>query len=225
MAKQAPKQANIDWQKVSTVLLDMDGTLLDLRFDTWFWSELVPAHYGNRHGIDRDEVLRRLVPEFESRRGTLEWYCLDFWAEALDLDLQGLKHNVSHEIRFLPGVPKFLTRIRNMGKRLVLVTNAHAGILRLKLVRTGLDSYFDAIYSSHDFGVPKEAADFWPRLNAVEPFDSRSSLFADDSLPVLRSARGYGIRHVIAIRKPDSEQPPRAMADFVAVDALVDLIA
>lgn len=205
-------------------MLDMDGTLLDLRFDTWFWSELVPAHYGHRHGIERDEVLRRLMPEFEARRGTLEWYCLDFWAETLDMDLQGLKHNVSHEIRFLPGVPRFLTRIRNMGKRLVLVTNAHVGILRLKLTRTGLDSYFKAIYSSHDFGVPKESADFWRRLNEVETFDRHSSLFADDSLPVLRSARDYGIRHVIGIRKPDSEQPPRSLGDFLAVDALADLI-
>lgn len=225
MAKTVAKQPDIDWQAVSTVLLDMDGTLLDLRFDSWFWSELVPAHYGIRHGLERDEVLRRLAPEFEARQGTLEWYCLDFWSETLDIDLHGLKHNVSHEIRFLPGVPKFLTRIRSMGKRLVLVTNAHVGILKLKLVRTGLDSYFDAIYSSHDFGVPKEAADFWRRLNAVEPFENHSSLFADDSLPVLVSAREYGIRHVIGIRKPDSEQPPREMDDFAAVDALVDLIA
>lgn len=225
MAKPVAKQPDIDWQEIATVLLDMDGTLLDLRFDSWFWSELVPEHYGIRHGLPRDEVLRRLTPEFEARQGTLEWYCLDFWAETLDLDLQGLKHNVSHEIRFLPGVPKFLTRIRNMGKRLVLVTNAHVGILKLKLARTGLESYFDAIYSSHDFGVPKEVADFWGRLNAVEPFDIRSSLFADDSLPVLLSAREYGIRHVVGIRKPDSEQPPRELADFDAVDALVDLIA
>ena len=32
----------IDWSKIDTVLLDMDGTLLDLRFDNWFWQELIP---------------------------------------------------------------------------------------------------------------------------------------------------------------------------------------
>ncbi len=137
--------------------------------------------------FERDEVLRRLTPEFEARRGTLEWYCLDFWAETLDLDLQGLKHNVSHEIRFLARRAEIShAHQRTWANGWFWSPTLMSGILRLKLARTGLDSYFDAIYSSHDFGVPKEVADFWGRLNAVEPFDIRSSLFADDSLPVLQ---------------------------------------
>lgn len=205
-------------------MLDMDGTLLDLRFDTWFWTELVPEHYGERHGLDRDEVIRRLLPEFESRRGTLEWYCLDFWAQQLELDLQGLKHNVAGEIRFLPGVTKFLTRLRAMDKRRVLVTNAHAGILNLKLTCTGLASYFDAIYTSHEFGVPKESAEFWGRLQKIEGFDKSSSLFVDDSLPVLRSAHAYGIGHVRGISKPDSGLPARDLPGFDTVEGILDLL-
>ncbi|NNF51227.1 MAG: GMP/IMP nucleotidase [Gammaproteobacteria bacterium] len=217
-------QSRIDWQSISTVLLDMDGTLLDLRFDTWFWTELVPERYGERNGLDREEVLERLSPEFESRRGTLEWYCLDFWARHLELDLQGLKHNAADEIRFLPGVTRFLTRLRSMQKRRVLVTNAHSGILNLKLACTGLASYFDAIYSSHEFGVPKEAPEFWARLQEVETFDKASSLFVDDSLPVLESARNFGIRHVMGITKPDSAKPAGQLDGFDTVEGIVELI-
>lgn len=217
-------QSPPDWQTISTVLLDMDGTLLDLRFDTWFWTELVPRRYGERHGLTPDEVFARLLPEFESRRGTLEWYCLDFWARHLELDLQGLKHNASQDIRFLPGVPKFLTRLRALGKRRVLVTNAHEGILKLKLARTGLASYLDEIYTSHAFGVPKESPEFWERLNAVEPFDKASSLFVDDSVAVLKSARDYGIRHVIGISRPDSGAPGNELAGFTSVEAIGDLL-
>ena len=217
-------QSRLDWQSISTGLLDMDGTLLDLRFDTWFWTELVPQSYGERHGLDREEVLRRLSPEFESRRGTLEWYCLDFWANHLELDLQGLKHNAADGIRFLPGVSKFLTRLRAMQKRRVLVTNAHAGILQLKLTCTGLASYFDAIYSSHEFGVPKEAPEFWGRLQKVEAFDKASSLFVDDSLPVLQSARRFGIGHLRGITRPDSALPATQLQGFDTVDSIVELI-
>jgi putative hydrolase of the HAD superfamily len=31
-----------DWNTINTVLLDMDGTLLDLHFDNHFWLSLVP---------------------------------------------------------------------------------------------------------------------------------------------------------------------------------------
>jgi 5'-nucleotidase len=31
-----------DWREIDTVLLDMDGTLLDLEFDSHFWLSLVP---------------------------------------------------------------------------------------------------------------------------------------------------------------------------------------
>lgn len=206
-------------------MLDMDGTLLDLRFDTWFWTELLPSHYGKRHGLSRDEVVRRLSPEFEARRGTLEWYCLDFWARHLEMDLQGLKHNAASEIRFLPGVTTFLTRLRAMGKRRVLVTNAHTGILKLKLACTGLASYFDVIYTSHDFGMPKEAQGFWERLNAVEPFDRSTSLFVDDSPAVLQTAHDYGIRHVVGISKPDSALPSKDMPGFRYVAGVADLLA
>lgn len=44
---------NIDWQAVDTVLLDMDGTLLDLAFDNYFWQKLVPETYGEQQGIPR----------------------------------------------------------------------------------------------------------------------------------------------------------------------------
>ena len=46
--KTAPEAAGgrPDWRAIDTVLLDMDGTLLDLRFDNYFWLELVPRKYG-----------------------------------------------------------------------------------------------------------------------------------------------------------------------------------
>ena len=40
---------NIAWQDVDTVLLDMDGTLLDLAFDNYFWQKLVPETWGAKN--------------------------------------------------------------------------------------------------------------------------------------------------------------------------------
>ena len=61
--------------------------------------------------------------------------------------------------------------------------------------------------------MPKEQPLFWEKLQEIEPFDPARTLMVDDSLPVLRSAREYGIAHLLTIAQPDSQQPPRDLAD------------
>ena len=42
----------INWNEIDTVLLDMDGTLLDLYFDNYFWQEYLPEKWaGSSPGI------------------------------------------------------------------------------------------------------------------------------------------------------------------------------
>ena len=72
-----PGSAPVDWARIDTVLLDMDGTLLDLRFDTWFWQELVPAHYASAHGLSAARAREILAPKFRASIGTLDSDCID----------------------------------------------------------------------------------------------------------------------------------------------------
>ena len=78
----------IDWCEIDTVLLDMDGTLLDLRFDNWFWQEYIPEKYGALRGLTPEQAWKLLAPKFRAALGTLEWYCLDYWASELELDIR-----------------------------------------------------------------------------------------------------------------------------------------
>lgn len=117
----------------------------------------------------------------------------------------------------------FLTAVRKRGKRLVLVTDAHGMVLDLKMQRTQLDKYLDATVCSHDLGAPKEQVEFWEKLQAVEPFKQSSTLFIDDSLPVLRTARDYGIAHLVTVTKPDSQRPARDIQEFPAIRSLKEI--
>lgn len=214
----------VDWDAIDTVLVDMDGTLLDLAFDTFFWRELVPQRYARLHGLTLLAAQATLAPRFEARVGTLEWYCLDHWTRDLGLDLKTLKIEHREHIRFLPGAQEFLASVRARGKRLVVVTNAHRDTFAVKAERTGIDRLVDSVVCSHDFAAPKESAAFWQALEAHAPFDRRRTLLIEDSLPVLAAARDYGVRHTLAIRRPDSQLPPRTIADFAAVDGVHELV-
>lgn len=212
-----------DWDHVDTILLDMDGTVLDLRFDNFFWRTIVPQRYSEKHGIPLTLAHEELVPRFLAKEGTLEWYCLDHWSRELGLDIARLKAESRDRVGFLPGIPEYLQSVRAAGRRLVLVTNAHHDSLSVKLGRTDLAQYVDAIHTAHDIGLPKEDPSFWGRLQEREPFDRQRVVLIDDSIAVLRSARLYGIGWVVAIRKPDSTRPARDVTDFRSVEALPDL--
>jgi putative hydrolase of the HAD superfamily len=213
----------IDWENINSVFLDMDGTLLDLNFDNHFWLEFVPQRYAALHRLSLTDAKSQLEPRFEAMEGRLEWYCLDYWSEVLGLDIAGLKLEVAGLIAVLPGVPEFLIRIRETGKRVVLVTNAHQKSLGLKMERTCLREFFDAIVSSHDVGFPKENPLFWHQLAAIEGFEPERTVLVDDSLSVLRSARIFGIRHLIAVSKHDSTKPPRQITEFPSVESLLEI--
>ena len=216
--------AAVNWSAIDTVLLDMDGTLLDLRFDNWFWQELIPSRYAAANGLQVAEAQVLLAPKFVAVRGTLQWYCIEHWTRELNLDIGGIKREALAQVSFLPGAQEFLTRLKHSGKRRVLVTNAHPRTLAIKNERVALTQYFDACYSTHPFAAPKESAGFWPRLCAEEKFRPERTLFVDDSLNVLKAAHEFGIAWLRAVRLPDSGLPAQHTGEFAAVDRVADLM-
>jgi len=207
----------VNWNEIDTVLLDMDGTLLDLHFDNVFWLEHLPRRYAEIHGEDHAEVRHRMLERFRAEQGTLNWYCVDYWSRELHLDVGALKDELRHLIRIRPHVEDFLARLHAGHRRVLLVTNAHRKSLDLKMAHTGLERWFDAIVCSHDFGMAKEHTGFWDALRAVEPFDPARTLFIDDSISVLASAQRYGIRWLLSLLQPDSAREPRTVEGFPAI--------
>jgi putative hydrolase of the HAD superfamily len=214
----------VDWQQIDTVLVDMDGTLLDLAFDNFFWLEVVPQRYALKHGLRLDVARRQLAPRFDALVGTLSWYCLDHWTRDLGMDLKALKREHREHIRFLPRAPEFLQAVRRRGKRVCIVTNAHRDTFEVKAEHTGIDRLVDGVVCSHDLAAPKESAAFWQGLERHEPFDRGRTLLIEDSLAVLAAASAHGVQHTLAIRRPDSRLPARTIASYAAIDGVADLV-
>lgn len=209
---------------IDTLLLDLDGTLLDLEYDNRFWYDVIPAAYAERHGLSVDRARALLEPRFQAVERTLPWYSIDYWSEQLALDIAALKRATTQGISWLPGAREFLASQRAAGRRLVLATNAHPVTLAIKDDAVGIAPYFDAMWSSHQFGAPKEDPRFWSGIFAAERFDPARTMFIDDSLVVLAAAKAAGIAHLLAVRKPDSSRPAREMPGFQTVETIAELV-
>jgi putative hydrolase of the HAD superfamily len=215
-----------DWSRIDVVCLDMDGTVLDLRFDNLFWLELLPRRWGEARGLDFDAALAQLRPRFEAKRGTLEWYCVDHWSEELGLDVPALKLELRAEIRYLDGAAEFLDLLRASSKRVLLTTNAHPLSLQVKDAQTQLSRHFDELVTSHEFGMPKEHPEFWVQLERVHQVPLARTLFVDDSVAVLEAARRAQVGWIYQVLQPDATRPPHPPgAGIAGLRRLADLRA
>lgn len=221
----AGKREKFNRAKIDTLLLDMDGTVLDLAFDNYFWLELLPEHLARHRGLSVTAAREQMRTHTDSVLGSLQWYCIDHWSERLGLDVAAIKHEVRHRIAYLPGALEFLALARSSGLRLVVVTNAHRRTLAIKLRQTHLERHVDAVYSSHDFGHPKETQEFWERFEHATGIRRDRSVLVDDSQPVVEAAKKSGVASAIMIAQPDSEQPRRILSVSPGIDALADLSA
>jgi putative hydrolase of the HAD superfamily len=204
----------VNWSDIDTVLLDMDGTLLDLSFDNYFWLEYLPLRYATHHACDLESAQQYLGNLSNSLHGSLNWYCLDYWSAQINMDVEALKTEVKHLIRFRPGSAEFLAFLQKQGKQAILVTNAHPKALRIKLHASGLDKHLQVCLSSHDLQLAKENSGFWDKLRDHAKLDYDRCLFIDDSLNVLRRAHAEGVRNLLHVLQPDTTQAVRPQEEF-----------
>ncbi len=216
--------AQVDWNKIDTVLLDMDGTLLDRHFDDYFWEHYVPEVYARQNNMDIEAAKKKLLAMFKSREGTLDWTDLDYWSRELGLDIPALKIKINHLIAVHPYVKEFLHWIKEQGKGIFLVTNAHSKTLAIKMEKTALAGYFDRTICAEEVGMAKEDPAFWPRLAEVLDIDLARSFLGEDSERILESAAEHDFGGLIFVAKPSSMGPVHYSARFPSIVFFNELI-
>ena len=212
-----------DWNAVDVAVLDMDGTLLDLHFDYQVWNVLLPKRYGELHSIGEHEARERINGFLDERRGTLSWYCLDYWSETLEIEMRALEAELDGLISLRPGARGFLEWLKGLGLRMILATNAHPASLERKLNLTGIGKYFDGVVSAHEVGAAKESSEFWIELERCYELACDRAVLIDDNHTVLQTASDHGIAHLYGISQPDSRRAPVEDAAFPCIRSFSDL--
>lgn len=195
------------WSDIDTILLDMDGTLLDSYFDDFFWEEYVPKVFAEAYGLSAAEARKRLLAKYQQVECTLQWADLDYWSDQLGLDIPELKCKIDHLIQVHPYVVDFLRYINGINKEIHLVTNAHTKTLEIKLRKTAIGPYFTRIIPAEEVGEAKEVPVFWEKLATMLKYDKARTLLVDDNTKVLASAQAYGLGHLVYVAKPSSRRP------------------
>lgn len=214
----------VDWRKTDTVLLDMDGTLLDRYFDDYFWEHYVPEIFAKQNKMSMEQAKRELLLRYKSQEGTLAWTDLDYWSDVLGLDIPALKIKINHLIGVHPYVVDFLKFCRENGKKVYLVTNAHSKTLDIKMEKTALAGYFDRIVCAEEVGVAKEDPAFWGGLQKMLGFDRSRTMFADDTEKVLDSAATFGFGSLIFVAKPSSRAEVKKSDKYTSIVYFKELL-
>ena len=214
----------LPWAQIDTVIFDMDGTLLDLYFDNRLWLHEIPQAIANQQQRPIAEVKAELAQKYQQIQGTLNWYCYDYWCAELSVAVDDIQHHCKQHIQWLPNAPQLLESLKQAGKRLVLLTNAHPRSLAFKHQHCGINDYFDLCLSTHQFGRPKEDPQLWQQLFAQYDIEPSRSAFVDDNVRILQQAQTQGIRYVVQVCHPDSSQPAIEVQQDIAVNYVGELL-
>ena len=158
-------------RRIRIASFDLDGTLTDISFVDSVWLEGIPRLYALKHGLAFDDAKSFVVREYgKVGKERLEWYDLSYWIGKLGLDVSPgeILTSFQHRIGVFPEVTEILEEFRQVGFRLIIVTNARREFADLELEKTRIGRYFERVFSAtSDFGLIKKTSSLYKKVCSI----------------------------------------------------------
>lgn len=184
-------------------LIDLDGVILDTKYDNYFWQTHIPKIYAKVHNISESDAINVTHTLFYYKKKTMEWYDINYWSNILSIDIaeEKLKKENMDKISLKKGSLEVLDKLKRTRKKLFLITNAHRDTLNIKLKKFDISKYFDDMICSHELGYVKEDIQFWHILRIKLQLDLKYSALIEDTFDNILSAHHAGLRNFVYISK------------------------
>jgi len=205
---------------IKNFLIDLDGVILDLKYDSFFWKEHIPKIYSKLHQISYKEAQTITKQIFNYKKKTMDWYDINYWSNMLSFDVNKEKENNMERIALINGSKNFLEDLIRHDKNLYLITNAHPKTLQIKLKKYNIRKYFKSIICSHELNYIKEETQFWYILKNKLNIRFEDSVLIEDSLDNLMAAQSAGLKNLVYVSK---KSPQSRIIKPVTIEYLSDL--
>lgn len=152
--------------RVRVVSLDLDGTIVSRDYVDYFWLELVPKLYAERHGLSVEEAKREVLRQYdEVGPGDLRWYKPSYWFERFQLDsglIEWALGEAGRLVKPYADALEFLERARGRVE-VVVSTSASREFVNLVFERVPkLAALVSRVFSSvSDFSLPGKPPEFY----------------------------------------------------------------
>ncbi len=196
-----------DWDQIDTVLLDMDGTLIDKHREDEFWKEVVPGAYAKKNKITLEEAKEYTVKKFRAIKGSYDWSNIDYWSRELGMSLWPLRKQSVSKMKLHPHTLRFLKFLKKHNKKIYLITASMHRDINMKIRQTKMKPYFDGIYSQFDIRKAKKDPDFWRKLQKLIGFDPKRTLLGEDMEMMAKAAQKAGIKWIVYKSLYNSKKP------------------
>ena len=223
-------------------IFDLYGTLVDIRTDEGsprLWAHMAELYRREGALYQPDELQSayvHLVGELENGAESSPAYAHEahpeiqlekvfqqlYHAKGVEADAalavhtgQAFRKDSTEYLRLYPGAAELLRALRAQGCGVWLLSNAQGIFTRPELEQLGLDSLFDGVYLSSDYGVKKPDSRFYQALLQARNIPPDSAVMVgNDGVCDIEGAQAVGLS-TIYIRSNLSPREPLPPADHV----------
>jgi len=200
----------LDVKGVRVISFDVTGTLVSEKFVDYFWLELIPRLFAERHAVDLEEAKRVVFSKYdEIGKNDIRWYIPGYWFELFDLkvSLREALEKIRGEVEVYDDAKEALERL-SAKYDLVISSNLSREFIDVALDALGFRG-FKAVFSCvSDLGLTTKTPDFYSFVASKLGVPSSAILHVGDD-----SERDYdgpiraGLRALLVIRRGTTDLP------------------
>ena len=197
-------KAMLELKGIRVISFDVTGTLVSERFVDYFWLDLIPRLFAERHAVDPEEAKRIVFSKYdEVGRDDIRWYIPSYWFELLDLKagLREALEAIRGEIEVYDDAREALKRLSTKYD-LVVSSNLSREFIDVALDVLGFRG-FKAVFSCvSDLGLTTKTPSFYSFVASKLRVPPKAILHVgDDTKRDYENPIKAGLRALLVVRR------------------------